>query len=127
VFERARRCCEYCLVPADYFLLAHEVDHVIAHKHGGETALDNFALSCARCNKRKGSDIASLDPETGELVALYNPRRDRWTDHFQFSGAEITPRSAIGRTTVRLLQLNDSPRLEDRRLLIEAHVLSIPE
>jgi len=54
----------------------HEVDHVIAEKHGGLTEPDNLALSCTLCNKHKGSDLTSIDPETGDIVPLYHPRKD---------------------------------------------------
>ena len=63
----ANRKCEYCLAPESLTLLEHEIDHIIALKHGGETIADNLALCCTLCNKHKGSDIASLDPETGGM------------------------------------------------------------
>lgn len=85
VYELADRRCEYCLIPEIAVLAAHEVDHIISQKHGGSTESENLALSCALCNKRKGSDIASLDEETGDIVALYHPRRERWLDHFQLA------------------------------------------
>jgi 5-methylcytosine-specific restriction endonuclease McrA len=74
VVERAGNCCEYCLLHQDLAASTHQVDHVIAEKHGGQTSLDNLALSCMVCNRRKGSDIGSLDPTTGVLVPLFNPR-----------------------------------------------------
>ena len=70
--------CEYCRISEDLVFAAHQIDHIIAVKHRGETEIDNLALSCALCNKHKGSDIASIDPVTGEVVALYHPRRDTW-------------------------------------------------
>jgi hypothetical protein len=84
------------------------VDHVIAVKHGGPTILDNLALACLHCNLHKGTDIASLDPATGALTPLFNPRTDSWSDHFACSGPLVVGRTAVGRATVRLLQLNDS-------------------
>lgn len=74
VIERAGHRCEDCLLPQDLAASAHQVDHVIAEKHGGQTSLDNLALSCTVCNRRKGSDIGSINPETGSLVPLFNPR-----------------------------------------------------
>ena len=75
VVERAKNCCEYCLLHQELVASRHQVDHVIAEKHGGSTSLDNLALSCTTCNRRKASDIASFDPDSGELTALFNPRR----------------------------------------------------
>lgn len=82
VKERASGRCEYCLLSAADAFFPHEADHIIAEKHGGASAMDNLALACFDCNRFKGSDIASLDPGTGDLVALFNPRTQRWNEHF---------------------------------------------
>ena len=74
VTERAAGRCEYCLLSAVDAFFPHEADHIIAEKHGGATTMDNLALACFDCNRFKGSDIASLDPGTSDLVALFNPR-----------------------------------------------------
>lgn len=126
VYELADRRCEYCLIPEIAVLAAHEVDHIISQKHGGSTESENLALSCALCNKRKGSDIASLDEETGDIVALYHPRRERWLDHFQLADSHIIPLTPMGRVTVRLLQLNSLNRIEERELLIAAGIFTLP-
>jgi len=60
VIERAADCCEYCLIHQDLAASIHQVDHVIAEKHGGETKPDNLALSRMLCNRRKASDIGSI-------------------------------------------------------------------
>jgi hypothetical protein len=108
VRQRAGNRCEYCLTSATLYRTVFHVDHVIAVKHGGATIADNLALACLHCNLHKGTDIASLDPTTGALVRLFNPRIDRWSDHFACSGPLIVGRTDVGRTTARLLQLNDS-------------------
>jgi hypothetical protein len=118
VSDRAKNCCEYCLIPEILVLASHQVDHVIAEKHGGETIEKNLALSCSLCNQAKGSDIASIDPETGDTVRLYNPRQDIWQEHFYLdseSGA-IQPLSAIGRVTVNLLRMNRLASLPSRQI-----------
>jgi hypothetical protein len=71
-------------------------------------------LLCCRGN----SDLTSIDEQTGAIEPLFHPRRDRWVDHFQLVGGRIEPRTAKGRTTTRLLRLNDSDRVEERELLI---------
>ena len=124
VYDRAQGCCEYCLVSDRLTLAPHEIDHIIAEKHGGSTSAENLALACVLCNKRKGSDIASIDPETGEVSALFHPRKDVWHQHFQQSGARFLPLTLKGRTTLQLLQLNQQSRLEERLLLIDAGLLS---
>ena len=102
------------------------MDHIIAQKHSGATEADNLALSCTLCNKHKGTDLASIDPDTGDIVRLYHPRRDRWADHFQLSGAQFVPLTPSGRATVRLLQLNRAERLAERELLLAAGAIHVP-
>lgn len=114
-------------MPEIAVLVPHEVDHVIAEKHGGQTDEGNLALACMICNKYKGSDLASIDPSNGEIVRLYQPHRDLWREHFQLKEGEILPLTSIGRVTVRLLQMNRSERVEERRLLLQANVLIVPE
>jgi hypothetical protein len=119
VQERARGCCEYCLLSEQDTWFSHEPDHIIAEKHGGETTDENLAWSCFDCNRHKGSDIASRDATTGSLAPLFDPRLQRWRDHFELTEGNIIGLSAIGRVTERLLKFNQPERVEIRRLLIE--------
>src|SRR3954453_10848429 len=89
VAVRAHHVCEYCLIAEEDAFFRFQVEHIISRKHGGTSELENLALACVFCNRYKGSDIASLIPETNELVRLYNPRSDRWRDHFHLSGVVI--------------------------------------
>jgi HNH endonuclease len=114
VIERAGNRCEYCLLPAEVAFFPHEVDHVIAEKHGGATEIDNLAFACWRCNRHKGSDLTSFDPQTGQLSPLFNPRTQVWTEHFAYEGERIVGRTPEGRTTVNLLRLNSEDRLGER-------------
>ena len=115
---RAQGYCEYCLIHEDDTFLSHEVDHIIAGKHGGQTVLENLAWSCAICNGFKGSDIATLDPQTGKLARLFHPRMQQWKRHFRLIGARITPLTINGRATKRILRLNDANRIDERLMLI---------
>jgi hypothetical protein len=126
VHERALGACEYCLVPEALTFAVHEVDHVIAQKHGGTTEESNLALSCALCNKHRGSDLASIDPETGHLTSLYHPRRERWSAHFRIEEAKLIPLTSTARVTVRLLQMNHPDRIAERTLLIAAGLIRPP-
>jgi len=105
------------LLAAQDAFFAHEPDHIIAEKHGGATALENLALACFDCNRFKGSDIASLDPISGKLVRLFNPRTDVWESHFRIEDGRICPLTAVGRATERLLKLNLPARVEIRATL----------
>ncbi|WP_335101561.1 hypothetical protein [Nostoc sp.] len=84
------------------------------------TEAENLALACPYCNRAKGTDLESIDPETGKLTPFFNPRTQKWSDHFQMNGAEIAPLTAEGRVTVAILQFNQSERLEERERLIWA-------
>ena len=95
----------------------HEIDHIIAEKHGGETNAENLALTCWRCNRYKGSDLGSFDPETGNFSFLFNPRKQEWKLHFKFSEVMIVGLTPEGRTTVKLLQMNKEERLAERKKL----------
>ena len=96
------------------------MDHVIAEQHGGQTTFENLALACAQCNRPKGPNIASIDPETKRLVPLFNPRTDEWSDHFRQEGGRIIPLTPIGRATARLLNFNHKDREEARQNLWHA-------
>jgi hypothetical protein len=115
VHQRAEGYCEYCLVHEDFSVMSHEVDHVYSEKHGGETTEENLCLSCATCNRYKGSDLASIDPLNREdIVILFHPRKDKWGEHFRIEGSLIQPITPHGRVTVRLLHFNDPDRVSDR-------------
>jgi 5-methylcytosine-specific restriction endonuclease McrA len=118
VYERAGGRCEYCRIHEDDRSTGHEIDHIIANKHGGETHEDNLCLACIDCNRHKGSDLSSLDPETKALTWLFNPRNASWSEHFQLNEATIEAFTPQGRATVFLLHLNDSERLQERATLI---------
>ena len=112
--ERAGERCEYCLLAESEAFFPHEPDHLIALKHGGETVSANLALACFDCNRFKGSNIASLDAATGELVPLFNPRTQRWSEHFKLNAGRIVPLTPVGRATEEILRLNLPDRLEAR-------------
>jgi hypothetical protein len=120
VRTRAASRCEYCLVHEDFVIAPHEPDHIIASQHGGATSTNNLALACFHCNRLKGTNIASTDPESGEKVFLFNPRSDIWSEHFRLESASILGRTAVGRTTASLLNFNDPDRMELRATLMKS-------
>ena len=120
VIQRARERCEYCRYPVEAALFTFEMEHVVAEKHGGATSFDNLALACPYCNRFKGTDLGSLDPQTGQLTPFFNPRTQNWADHFQLEGAQLIPLTAEARVTIAILQLNQADRLAERERLIQA-------
>lgn len=120
VRQRAGLRCEYCRLPehGDPYSTFH-LEHIIAKQHGGDDDPANLAWSCSRCNHRKGTNLASRDPETGIVVELFHPRQQAWRDHFDIRRARILGLSPVGRATVRLLDINDARRVRLRRELID--------
>lgn len=118
VNERAEGRCEYCRLHHSTSLYTHEIDHIIARKHGGQTIAENMALSCLACNRRKGSDLTTIDPITAVIVPLFNPRVQLWADHFVLHDARIEGLTPIGRGTVFLLAFNTPERLSRRSTLL---------
>ena len=116
VEARALGTCEYCLVHESDTYLGCQVDHVVSEKHGGATELGNLAFACTLCNRAKGSDVGSLTLEA-MFVRFYNPRTDRWVDHFRLRGPFIESRTVIGEVTAKILGFNDTERLIERKLL----------
>ena len=118
VVQRAGYRCEYCRLHEDDSYLPHQIDHIISLKHGGLTAPENLAYSCVRCNAWKGTDLGSVSALNGQLVRFFNPRQDRWADHFRLHAAVIEPLTPEGEVTARILRLNLDKRVVERRLLI---------
>ena len=118
VRRRARSRCEYCRIPQSAVRFRHQVDHIIAEQHEGGDEPSNLALACAHCNRHKGPNLSGLDPVTRELTRLYNPRRDRWREHFAWQGAVLVGLTAVGRTTIQVLAINDREMVEAREMLI---------
>jgi hypothetical protein len=119
VEERASGCCEYCRIHQDEVLFAHEVDHVVAEQHGGQTVEENLCLACFQCNRLKGPNLVGIDPLTEAAEVLFHPRLDDWSIHFRFQGTEIEARTPRARATTNTLRLNAPERLRLRGMLIE--------
>ena len=117
VVRRAQGHYEYCRFPETAAELPFHIDHIIAEKHGGGTSSENLAWACFSCNLRKGPNIAGIDPESGVLTRLYHPRTDQWTDHFDWDGVVLSGKTAVGRTTVAVLAINDADSVAVREAL----------
>ena len=114
---RAKYRCEYCLIHQEDAAFSHQIDHVVSRKHGGLSVFGNLAYACIYCNRHKGSDVASIDPNSGEAIRLFDPRRDMWSDHFRIESALVEPVSDVGLATIRLLKLNTPERVAERAIL----------
>ncbi len=122
VRQRAGNRCEYCLSHQDYVMGILQVDHVMPRAKGGSDAEDNLCLACELCNQYKWTKTEGLDPQTRETVALFNPRQQKWYEHFTWSedGTEIIGLTACGRATVVAFKLNNSIAVTVRRNWVRA-------
>jgi hypothetical protein len=118
VRKRAEGRCEYCLLHEDFSIYTHEVDHIVAQKHDGQTTADNLALSCLSCNRHKGTDLTTFDPATGAITPLFNPRNQTWSEHFVLSNGGLEGITPTGRATAKLLMFNTPTRRLERQLLL---------
>ena len=120
VAQRADFCCEYCLLHENYLFLAFEIDHIISLKHGGDNGLNNLAYACPHCNQHKGSDIATLVESQEDITLVFNPRKQKWREHFNTDNGEIIPITKVGLATLKLLRFNEPDLVILRRTLARA-------
>jgi hypothetical protein len=108
VSTQARRRCGYCLTQEIVVGSPMEIDHLIPQSRGGRTEEKNLWLACSLCNDARGSRIVAIDPASGEIAPLYNPRQQDWRQHFRWSddATRIIGLTATGRATVLALRLN---------------------
>jgi hypothetical protein len=120
VTERARGCCEYCRSQEAYATERFSVEHIHPRVLGGLTVEENLALACQGCNGHKSSATETADPETGEMRTLFNPRQQRWEEHFAWSedGLFIVGLTPVGRATIVRLHINRPSLVNLRRALM---------
>jgi len=94
-----------------------EIEHIIPRAQGGSDDKSNLWLSCSLCNRYKGAQTAGIDPVSGAVVALFNPRTQNWSEHFQWGadGTHVIGLTQVGRVTVDALKLNNEVAVEVRR------------
>lgn len=122
IFARAGWRCEYCRTPEDFVPDPFAIEHIIPLSAGGKTRLDNLASACLACNGRKYNKVAGIDPLTQELALLFNPRKQRWPDHFTWSedALLVVGLTPTGRATVKTLKMNHQKMVNLRRVLLLA-------
>ena len=118
VRARARELCEYCRCSARFTTAAPLRLVSRPREAGGEAILENLAWACPWCNACKYAKTHAPDSQTGRLVPLFHPRRQRWSRHFTWSEDFIVVigRTATGRATVEALHLNRPELLNLRRV-----------
>ena len=85
----------------------------------GSDEFENLAYCCSGCNTYK-SDIISILDENEEWITLFNPRTQKWDDHFTWSEdyKEVVGLTPSGRVTVELLRLNRNSVQNLREVLV---------
>jgi prephenate dehydrogenase len=108
VADDAGHRCGYCLSHERIVGTIMDIEHIIPISLGGATEEDNLWLACSACNGHKSDRITAYDPESGEDVLIYNPRLQRWTEHFKWSedGTTIVGLTPMGRATIIILHMN---------------------
>jgi hypothetical protein len=117
VRESAKNRCGYCLSPQAFIPFPLEIDHLTPQAKGGSDEESNLWLACSACNNFKSDKTEAKDPETNDIVPLFNPRKQNWFEHFQWSedSLRISGISPVGRATVSLLHLHDYEYLIEAR------------
>ena len=94
--------CAYCQTAERVIGAPLEMDHIVPESQGGLTTEENLGLACSPCNNHKADHTTALDLVTGEIVPLFNPRQQRWLDHFAWTKDSelMVGLTATGRATV---------------------------
>jgi len=117
VHERAHHRCEYCQTPERAIGQPMHVEHIIPN---GEDSPDNLCLSCSACNLSKARAVSAPDPDSGEIVSLFKPRTQIWSEHFEWrqDGKVVYGLTPTGRATVARLKMNLLRMVEARTIWI---------
>jgi 5-methylcytosine-specific restriction endonuclease McrA len=122
VAAQAKHRCGYCLTTEAMVGAPMEIEHIVPRSLGGLTTEENLWLACPLCNEHKGNRIVALDVVTDQIVPLFNPRRQTWSEHFAWApeGDRIVGLTAIGRATVIALNLNRPALVKARQAWVAA-------
>ena len=122
VRQRAGNRCEYCLSHQNYVMGWLQIDHIQPVSKGGSDSGENLCLACELCNQYKWTQTKGIDPQTETPVYLFNPRQQKWSEHFAWSddGTEILGKTMFGRATINALKLNNPLAIIVRRNWVRA-------
>lgn len=121
VEARARGRCEYCQTQ-QRIVIELEIDHIVPESKGGLTHLDNLCVACSGCNSFKWEYETGIDPETGNVEPLYDPRQQEWTEHFVWNdtGMLLIGLTPVGRATINRLKINRESVVGAREIWVAA-------
>lgn len=115
VEKRAGHRCEYCRMHQSLQGATFHVEHVVPRSLGGASEIHNLAWACPSCNLHKSNRIEVEVSGESEPVPLFNPRTDKWKDHFAWDGYLVVGRTPLGKAAIDALQLNHPRRIKIRQ------------
>jgi hypothetical protein len=120
IADRAAHRCEYCRAPELVFNFPFEIEHILPTCRGGDDADFNLALACRSCNLRKGVRTTGIDLISEAEIALFNPRQNHWSEHFEVDSksGQINSKTLTGRVTITALEMNSPLQITARQLWI---------
>jgi hypothetical protein len=120
--DQANGTCEYCRSQERFSPQRFSIEHIKPYSDGGQSTQENLALSCQGCNGHKYTKQEAVDPVTGEVVALFHPRKQKWRNHFAWSAdaSLIVGLTPVGRATVEALRMNRIELVNLREVLYAA-------
>lgn len=116
----AKDICGYCRSPQHLIPIIFEIEHILPRAKGGSDEEENLWLACGVCNSFKHAKTHATDPQTRRKTRLFNPRKQIWTEHFEFSSdkTEVIGKTACGRATIVALKLNNTRSVKMRKLWV---------
>jgi|SRR5215213_2248667 len=121
--REARNRCGYCLTPQEIVSMPLEIEHLQPIAEGGTDDEENLWLACRNCNGFKHAKTHAIDLQTKTETAIFNPRKQVWNEHFEFSEdkTEIIGKTACGRATVVALHLNFELAVNARKVWVSSN------
>lgn len=117
-------CCAYCQSAEQLMAVTFEIEHITPLTKGGQSTLSNLCLACPTCNRYKGVKQHVKDLQTKEIVSLFHPQKEIWTEHFTWikQACQIKGLTATGRATIESLKMNRPQIVQVRKLWVRLQV-----
>ncbi|MEP7291561.1 MAG: HNH endonuclease signature motif containing protein [Chloroflexota bacterium] len=121
VTKRANGLCEYCQT-SQFIVIEMEIDHIIPESAGGLTVEGNLCFACVSCNNHKSATQTAFDPESAAEVPLFNPRTQKWNDHFRWNddSTRLIGLTPNGRAAIERLKMNRELVINARERWVKA-------
>jgi hypothetical protein len=126
VFDRDGARCRYCKLAQFGQASIFHINHVVPRSKGGTTHESNLVLQCPHCSLHKSNQTEGTDADTGVLIPLFHPIRQRWEDDFSLiRDGTVRGLTASGRVTSIALRMNDPVPRVARALQIQLGLIEL--